>query len=147
MGTVDLPLGGAFALSTIGQISVNARDLARAVAFYRDILRLPFLSEAANLAFFDAGGVRLMLAMAEQPQLDRSSSVLYFCVPEIRAGYQALVERGVRFVEGPRLIARLEHGEVWMAFFRDTEGNLLALMSEPPRPPASTPPAPDPPAS
>lgn len=132
MASVNLPLGGEFALGALGQIAVNARNLPRATTFYRDILRLPFLFAAGNLAFFDAGGVRLMLDVAEQAELDHPSSILYFRVPDIRAGYQALVERGVRFLEPPKLIARLEHHEVWMAFFRDSEANLLALMAEQP---------------
>lgn len=131
MDPAHLPLGGAFALGSIGQIAINARDLDRAVRFYRDILRLPFLFHAGNLAFFQAGGIRLMLDVAEQPEFDHPSSVLYFSVPDIRAGYQALVERGVRFTDPPRCIARLHDREVWMAFFRDSEANLLALMAEP----------------
>lgn len=138
MASVNLPLGGEFALSAIGQIAVNAHDLPRAIAFYRDILRLPFLFAASKLAFFDAGGVRLMLDVAEQPEFDHPSSILYFRVPGIRGAYQALVERGVRFLDPPKLIARLEDHEVWMAFFRDSEANLLALMAEQPPPGAAT---------
>lgn len=138
MASVNLPLGGEFALSAIGQIAVNAHDLPRAIAFYRDILRLPFLFAASKLAFFDAGGVRLMLDVAEQPEFDHPSSILYFRVPGIRGAYQALVERGVRFLEPPKLIARLEDHEVWMAFFRDSEANVLALMAEQPPPGAAT---------
>lgn len=130
MTNVTLPLGGDFALGRIGQISVNARNLERAVGFYRGILRLPLLFEAGKLAFFDAGGVRLMLSVAERPEFDHPGSVLYFSVPEIRQGFQALVERGVRFDTAPHCIAKLADREVWMAFFRDSEGNLLALMSE-----------------
>lgn len=130
MASVNLPLGGEFALGAIGQIAVNAHDLPRAIAFYRDVLRLPFLFAAGKLAFFDAGGVRLLLDIAEQPEFDHPSSILYFRVPDIRVAYQALVERGVRFLEPPKLIARLEHHEVWMAFFRDSEANVLALMAE-----------------
>ncbi|HUX67654.1 MAG TPA: VOC family protein [Terriglobales bacterium] len=130
---VVLPLGGEFALDRIQQISVNAHDLERAVRFYREVLRLRFLFQAEKLAFFDAGGIRLMLSVAERPEFDHPGSVLYFWVPQIRAGYQALVERGVRFEGPPQMIARLERAEVWMAFFRDPEGNLLALTSEEPR--------------
>ncbi|MGH9487369.1 MAG: VOC family protein [Terriglobales bacterium] len=130
MPNLTLPLGGNFTLGAIGQIAVTAHDLRRAIAFYRDILRLPFLFESGQLAFFDAGGVQLMLDVPEQPEFDHPSSIIYFRVADIRAGYQALVERGVRFAEGPKCIARLEAREVWMAFFRDSEGNVLALMSE-----------------
>ncbi|MGH9482029.1 MAG: VOC family protein [Terriglobales bacterium] len=125
-----LPLGGDFALSRIGQIAVNVRDLERAVRYYQEVLRLPLLFRAETMAFFDAGGIRLMLGIAERPEFDHPSSILYFSVPGIRAGYQALVERGVHFEAPPHLIARLERAEVWMAFFRDSEGNMLALMGE-----------------
>lgn len=125
-----LPLGGDFALNRIGQISVNVHDLERAVRFYQEVLRLPFLFRAEKLAFFDAGGVRLMLDVPEQPEFNHPSSILYFSVPSIRTGYQALAERGVHFEGPPRRIARLEQSELWMAFFRDPEGNVLALMSE-----------------
>lgn len=124
----QLPLGGDFALARIGQISVRARDLGRAAHFYREVLRLPFLFQGEGMAFFDAGGQRLLLSVAERPELDHPSSILYFAVADIRAGYQALVERGVHFVQAPHCVAKLEAGEVWMAFFRDSEGNLLALM-------------------
>lgn len=128
----ELPLGGDFALSRLGQISVYARDLERGVRFYHDILRLPLLFRSERMAFFDAAGLRLMLGVAETPEFDHPGSVLYFEVPDIRAGYQALVERGVRFAAAPQRVAQLAASDLWMAFFRDSEGNVLALMSAAP---------------
>ncbi|MGH9476726.1 MAG: VOC family protein [Terriglobales bacterium] len=130
MENVKLPLGGNFAVGSIGQIAVNVKELGRAVGFYRDILRLPFLFATGTLAFFDAGGVRLMLDKTDRPEFDHPSSILYFTVPDIRTGYQALVERGVRFVAAPSMIAKLDQRQVWMAFFRDSEENIMALMAE-----------------
>lgn len=124
------PLGGDFALAEVGQIAVNVRNLARAVRFYHDVLRLPMLFLDERMAFFAAGGLRLMLALPERPEFDHPSSILYFSVPDIRAGYQALVERGVHFPQPPQRVAELEEGELWMVFFRDSENNLLALMSQ-----------------
>jgi predicted enzyme related to lactoylglutathione lyase len=119
-------------LSRIGQIAMNAKDLDRAIAFYRDKLGLPFLFQAPPaLAFFDAGGVRLLLDKPEDKQFDRPGSVLYFAVDDIRPMYELLASRGVVFRGEPHLIAKLPDREVWMAFFDDTEGNTLALMSEP----------------
>lgn len=132
MPDLQLPLGGDFALSRIGQLSINARNLERAVGFYRDVLRLPLLFRAGTMAFFDAGGQRLLVGLPERPEFDHPGSVLYFDVSNVRAGYQALVERGVRFEAAPARVARLAHAELWMAFFRDSEGNLLALMGEEP---------------
>jgi methylmalonyl-CoA/ethylmalonyl-CoA epimerase len=112
-------------LSRIGQVSMRAQDLDRAIAFYRDTLGLP------QLAFFDCGGVRLMLDVPESPALDHPGSILYFAVEDIQQAHALLVSRGTTFRRDPHLVARLPDREVWMAFFDDSEGNTLALMSEP----------------
>jgi len=118
-------------LSRIHQISMRVHDLDRAVRFYRDALRLPFLFAAPpHLAFFDCGGVRLMLSLPE-PAFDHPGSVLYFAVDDIGAMHRALRARGVSFRTDPHKIATLADREVWLADFEDTEGNTLALMSEP----------------
>ena len=118
-------------LSRIGQIAMNARDLDRAVAFYRDTLGLPLLFTAPlRLAFFDCAGIRLLLDVPEDEAFDHPGSILYFAVDDIRQSHQSLASRGVRFRSEPHLIARLADREVWMAFFDDTEGNTLALMGE-----------------
>ena len=118
-------------LSRIHQISMRAHDVDRAVRFYRDTLGLPFLFAApARLAFFDCGGVRLMLSTPE-PGFDHPGSVLYFAVDDIRQMHEALTSRGVAFRTAPHKIATLADREVWLADFEDTEGNSLALMSEP----------------
>ena len=56
-------------ITRIGQISINVHDLDRAIAFYRDKLGLPLLFTGGKLAFFDCGGVRLMLSPPEKPEL------------------------------------------------------------------------------
>jgi methylmalonyl-CoA/ethylmalonyl-CoA epimerase len=117
-------------LGPIGQIALPVRDPERATAFYRDTLRLPFLFAVPPLAFFDCGGVRLMLSVPETPELAPPGSVIYFRVPDIAAAHADLSARGVAFRDAPHLIARLSDHELWMAFFDDTEGNLLALMGE-----------------
>ncbi|HXR97585.1 MAG TPA: VOC family protein [Terriglobales bacterium] len=119
-----------FQLGPIGQISVNARDLERAVRFYRDTLSLPLLYSAERMAFFDAHGIRLMVALPEREEFNHAGSIIYFSVPDIRKSYQQLVERGVHCPQPPHCVAKLASGELWMLFFHDTEGNLLALMSE-----------------
>ena len=122
----------AAGLSRIGQIAMNARDLDRAVRFYRDVLGMPLLFEVPpKMAFFNCGGVRLMLSLPENASFDHPGSILYFAVDDIRQSHQLLLSRGVRFRTEPHLIARLPDREVWMAFFDDTEGNTLALMAEP----------------
>lgn len=118
-------------LSRIHQISMRAHDVDRAVRFYRDTLGLPFLFAAPpRLAFFDCNGVRLMLSTPE-PEFDHPGSVLYFGVEDIRAVHDTLRSRGVAFRTEPHKIATLADREVWLADFEDTEGNTLALMSEP----------------
>jgi methylmalonyl-CoA/ethylmalonyl-CoA epimerase len=115
----------------IGQIAVVVRDIDRAVGFYRDVLGLPLLFQAPPaLAFFECGGVRLMLTLPEGPEEGRGTSILYYLVEDIQAAHRALAGRGVQFYNAPRLIARMPDHELWMAAFRDSEGNLLELMSE-----------------
>jgi methylmalonyl-CoA/ethylmalonyl-CoA epimerase len=118
-------------IARIGQIAINAKDVERAAAFYQDVLGLKLLFRApGGLAFFDCGGVRLMLDRAEKPEFDHPSSILYFVVPDIRTAYGKLKEGGVRFEDEPHMIARMPAHDLWMTFFRDSEENLLALMSE-----------------
>jgi predicted enzyme related to lactoylglutathione lyase len=117
-------------LRRIGQIYMRAVDLARATAFYRDTLSIPFLFEVPRMAFFDLSGVRLMLGEPEGEAFDHPGSILYFDVPDLRAAHAELTGRGVAFDSGPHLIADLGERELWMAFFKDSEGNQLALMSE-----------------
>lgn len=118
-------------LRSIGQVAVNATDIPRAVAFYRDKLGMKLLFEAPpKMAFFDCAGVRLMLSLPETPEYDHPGSVLYYRVDDIDQAYAAFNERGVNFLDAPHLIARLPDHELWMTFFKDSEGNTLALMAE-----------------
>ena len=121
----------AAGLQRIHQISIRTTDTARAVAFYRDALGLRLLFEAPpQLAFFDCGGVRLMLSPAE-PEFDHQGSVIYFAVDDIKATHAALTAASVKFRSEPHMIAKLPDRQVWLADFIDSEGNVLALMSEP----------------
>ena len=118
-------------LSAIGQIAMNAHDIPRAVRFYRDTLGMRLLFEAPpKMAFFDCAGVRLMLSLPEEPQYDHPGSVLYYRVDDIDQAYATLSERGVAFIDRPHLVARMPDHELWMSFFKDSEGNTLALMVE-----------------
>lgn len=119
-------------ISRLGQVSINVHDLDRAIAFYRDTLGLPLLFTAGGMAFFDCAGARLMLARPEKPGFDHPSSILYFTVPHIVAAYSQMLGNGAAFEAEPRLVAKMPAYDLWMAFFRDSEQNLLALMSEVP---------------
>lgn len=120
-----------FGLDRIGQIAVPVADVDRAVAFYRDVLGMRFLFQAPpGLGFFDCGGVRLMLDAPAKAQGGSSASIIYYAVPDLHAAAATLESRGVSFEAAPHLVARMPDHELWMAFFRDPDGNLLALMSE-----------------
>ena len=116
-------------LSSLLQISMPVQEIDRAVAFYRDTLGARFLFQAGTLGFFDLDGVRLMLAEPEG-EGGTGGSVLYFRVPDVTAAHATLLTRGVTFEGDPHVVHRDERHELWMAFFRDSEGNLLALSGE-----------------
>jgi predicted enzyme related to lactoylglutathione lyase len=121
-------------LIEIGQISVNVHDLDRAVAFYKDTLGLKHLFIVpGRMAFFDCGGVRLMLAIPERAELDHPSSILYFKVEDIEQAHEALESNGVHFETKPMLVAPMATHDLWLAEFRDSENNVLALMCEKPK--------------
>ena len=118
-------------ISRIGQIAINAKDVERATAFYQDALGLKLLFKAPpGLAFFDCGGVRLMLSRPEKPEFDHPGSVLYFAVADIQVAHARMKENGVKFEDEPHLIAKMPDHDLWMTFFRDSEDNLMGLMSE-----------------
>jgi len=125
-----------FALGPIGQVALTVSDVERAVRFYREALGLRHLFTVPRMAFFDCGGVRLLLGLPEREDARRPGAVLYFRVPDIEAARRALGSRGVAFDVEPRLVARMPDHELWMATFRDPDGNPLELMCE--RRPAST---------
>ncbi|MEX0713371.1 MAG: VOC family protein [Pirellulales bacterium] len=124
--------GPGFGLSGIGQIALVVSDLPRAAAFYRDALGMRLLFEVPPMAFFDCAGIRLMLTLPEPGKTAGANSVLYFKVVDIQSAHDALSSQGVPFVGPPHKIARLADHDLWMAFFRDPDQNLLALMSEVP---------------
>ena len=119
-------------INHLTQVAVVVQDLDRAVRFYRDTLGLKFLFQAPpGLAFFDLSGVRLMLDKPSEPlPKGVGTSILYYGVDDIQAAHATLVGRGVPFEEAPHMIANLGDRDLWMGAFRDSEGNLLGLMSE-----------------
>lgn len=117
-------------LSTIGQVSLCIRDVRRAERFYGETLGLPHVFTFGDLAFFDAGGVRLYLHRKEEADW-RPGSILYFVVDDIHRAQDQLTARGARFSGAPHVIYTDDATgtEEWMTFFEDGEGNTLALMS------------------
>lgn len=131
---MSTPTPGAIGLNEIGQVFVNVHDLEKAVEFYRDALGMQFLFQAPpSMAFFNCGGIRLMLGVADRPELDHPPSIIYYKVSDIHRTYETLKSRGVDFVAKPHLVAKLPNHDLWLADFRDCEGNFMALMSEVPR--------------
>src|SRR5262245_2816143 len=130
-------VASTFGLSQIGQIAMTVSDLPRSVGFYRDVLGMTFLFEAPpSLAFFDCGGIRLMMSLPEKAGSvagQQFNSVLYYTVADIQAAARELEARGVRFEAAPHVVARLPHADLWMGFFRDPDRNVLAIMSEVPQ--------------
>ncbi|MFJ5714368.1 VOC family protein [Neobacillus sp. NPDC093127] len=117
-------------IQNIGQIGVPVKDIDRATTFYKDLLELPLLFNTETLAFFECNGLRLLLSLPEQVQFAHPSSVIYFQVADIKESYQGLVEKGVVFIDEPHIVAKMGQTETWMSFFKDTEDNTHALMSE-----------------
>lgn len=115
-------------LDRIGQLGIMVKDLESAVAFYRDKLSVKHLFTAPGMAFFDLGGIRLMLGQAspESP----AATFLYYKVDDIHAAFETLKARGVPVVEDPELAHRTPQMELWLAQFKDMDGNPVVLMSE-----------------
>lgn len=125
--------GDTVHLDAIGQIAVNVKDVARATAFYRDVLGMKFLFAPPNLAFFDAGGVRLMLTTAEKGEFDHPASIFYYKVGDIIGTHRSLVAKGVKVEGEPHVVAPMPDHDLWISAYRDSENNYFALMSEVPR--------------
>ena len=118
-------------LRQIGQVRVAVSDVDRAVAFYRDVLGMAFIFQFPGMAFFDLDGIRLMLVDPESRDFG-GESVIYYRVDDIGLAHERLTERGVAFDDKPHVVHRDENHELWMAFFKDPDRNVLALMSEVP---------------
>lgn len=119
-------------LTRIGQIAVPVKDIERAVGFYQDTLGMTFLFQVPGMAFFNLDGVRLLLTLPESGKAPHQASIIYYKVEDIHEAYSIFKNRGVQFLGEPHRVAKMSDHDLWMAFFNDTEGNTLALMSEVP---------------
>lgn len=120
-------------LASLGQIALKVSDVDRAEQFYGDRLGLPRLFRAGPLAFFDCAGVRLMLDGSAGPDAavqPGDACCHYFRVGQIERTAAELRKLGVDFVAEPHCVAKLPDHALWMCFFRDPDGHLLALMEE-----------------
>ncbi|MBV9537332.1 MAG: VOC family protein [Acidisphaera sp.] len=123
----------AFALDRIGQIALAVADVDRSETFYRDVLGLRHLYRFGDLTFFDCAGVRLLLEKVDDGEAIARASPLYFSCRDIAHAMSQLAERGVGFDGPAHRIARMEDHDLWMVFFRDPDGHVLALMHEAPK--------------
>ena len=120
-------------INRVGQVSIEVRDVDRAIKFYRDVLDIPFLFQAPGnpeMAFLDCGGTRLYLVSRERSNSKPSTSVVYFTVDSAQDAAEELKSKGVELESEPHIIHQTENYKLWMAFFRDPDRNLMAVMSE-----------------
>jgi methylmalonyl-CoA/ethylmalonyl-CoA epimerase len=123
----------ALALNRIGQIALPVRDVEASEAFYEKILGLRKLYRFGNLAFFDCAGVRLMLEQVAAGSEPGRSGCIYFRCADIGEATRELAARGLEFISPPHLVAAMPDHDLWMAFFTDPDGHMLALMHEAPK--------------
>ena len=116
-------------LEKIGQIAITVDDLDRARAFYRDTLGMRFLFDAGHLCFFQCGDIRLMISATPDPG-PRGGTIIYFKVEDIQTVYGALQAKNVDLIDTPHLIAKMPDHDLWMAFLKDPDGNVIGIMSE-----------------
>ena len=117
----------------IAQLLIPVADFDKGVAFYRDTLGIPFLFAAPpQMAFFNCGGIRLLVGVMPTGQAAQRGSAIYFQVSDIHAVFRTLKDKGVTFPAAPHVVHRTPQTELWLAEFTDPDGNQLALMSESP---------------
>jgi len=116
-------------IQKINQIGVPVKDINRAVSFYKS-LSLPLLFSTDTMAFFDCDGIRILLSLQEKDEFSHPSSVIYFQVENIWETYKKFTNAGVSFIDEPHIVAKMGGTETWMTFFKDTEGNIHAFISE-----------------
>jgi catechol 2,3-dioxygenase-like lactoylglutathione lyase family enzyme len=100
-------------------------DLARSVAFYRDLLGFQVVESRPQGVILSYGGARVVLRPhAGLLRVDRRAVYVYVEVPDIHAAYRDLQAKGVQFDQKPRELDRFRSS--W-ARFRDPDGHGLAL--------------------
>jgi predicted enzyme related to lactoylglutathione lyase len=115
----------------VAQLLIPVDDFEKGVAFYKDVLGLPLMFAAPpQMAFFNCGGIRLLVGVVPAGQKAQRGSAIYFQVPDIRAVHADLKGKGVGFSADPHIVNRTPTTELWLAEFTDPDGNQLALMSE-----------------
>ena len=118
------------------QVAQHVEDLDRAVGFYRDVLQLELIArfDPPGLAFFALGPTRLLLEAGAPP------ATLYLGVDDVPSAADHLRAVGVVIETESHVIHVDDEGRFGpageaeeMAFFRDSEGNLLGLAGRRPQ--------------
>ena len=117
----------------IGQIALSVDDVNTAEEFYSNTLGLRKLFRFGDMLFYDCAGIRLFIEKSPHTPFKPQSSCIYFRTPDISITYKEMQSRGVSFTDEPHMIAPMEDHDLWMVFFKDPAGNLLALMQEAPK--------------
>ena len=115
-------------VSKLDQVALSTRDLPKAVAFYRDVLGLKLMFEVSGMAFFDMDGTRLMIGAAHYTGPLQNNTYLYFDAGDWAETEAALIKRGVKFDRDAEVVQRAEGKEHALRFFKDPDGNALAIM-------------------
>jgi len=122
-------------LSAIDQIGMSCTDLDAAQRFYCDILGLRYGGEVPGMSkFFDCNGVNIIMFKVDTVA---PNSILYFRVEGIAGRIEEKVAQlrshGVQIHRDAQRIAENWKGyDVYLAFFKDPFGNMLALKSDVP---------------
>ena len=128
-------LGDTGPVAEVLQIAQHAEDLDRARAFYAKLLgeEPAGFFDPPGLLFFRAGSVRLLL------EQNAASALVYLKVDDVTASVETLRGDGVEIVSEPHVIFTHSDDklgpagtEEHMAFLRDSEGNLVGLVSHHP---------------
>src|SRR5215510_5819484 len=108
-------------LRRIDLVMLGAPNLEAAVAFYRDTLGMAVKFRSPGFVFLDAGGITLCLSepLARASATLVGATELVIRVADVKAAYQALVERGVPFAQAPRPVTPTD----WAANFSDPSGH------------------------
>jgi methylmalonyl-CoA/ethylmalonyl-CoA epimerase len=115
----------------VGQLLIPVDDFEKGLAFYRDVLGIPFLFAAPpQMAFFNCGGIRLLVGVLPPGEKPQRGSAIYFQVADIKGIHASLKANGVAFRAEPHIVHRTPTSELWLAEFTDPDGNQLSLMSE-----------------
>ncbi|MEV7647701.1 VOC family protein [Arthrobacter sp. NPDC089319] len=119
----------------LAQVALGVQDLGRATAFYTELLGHPPAGtfDPPGLVFFDLEGVRLLL------EVGAPAALLYLQVDSVRTQIEELRRRGTPVIAEPHVIFRHADDSLgpaetdeWLAFVRDSEGNLLGFASHEP---------------